>query len=274
MKKYNCIILILLAVAVGCKKAAYQMYNNGAAIQLADTATVNVSFIYETAAVTRDTIYIPLKTIGGVADHNRTYTVEQIPEYDITYIRDAATGKITDSTVSVRPNTAVPGIHYVSFTDAGVQSTMFVQTDSAVGKLPVILIRDTSLKSNSYRLRLRLTANEEFRTGEKYAIEKTIVFSDRLERFESWKVDAGTAPAFTVFGKYSTGKHQFMIDILKTQINEAWYQAIAAAQAQTHYKNLLKDALAAYNADPANIASGKAPVRETSNPNSLIISFP
>jgi hypothetical protein len=36
----------------------------------------------------------------------------------------------------------------------------------------------------------------------------------------------------------------------------------------------MKDALAAYNNDPANIASGKAPMRETDSPTSPLITFP
>jgi hypothetical protein len=169
---------------------------------------------------------------------------------------------------------AVAGKHYVPFTDKGAQAIMFIATDSATGKLPIILLRDTSLKTNSYRLRIRLTANDEFAIGEKYAIERTIIFSDKLERFDSWKVDNTSAPAYNVFGKYSTGKHQFMIDALKTRIDEVWFQAVLAAQATQHYKNLLRDALNAFNTDPANLASGKAPVRETSDPTSLAISFP
>lgn len=274
MKKYSCIIVILLAITAGCKKADYMMYSGGVHIQLKDTLAMSYTFIYEDAAVTRDTVLIDLKTIGGIADHNRAVTVEQIPEYDITYKYDPTTNKVTDSTVTPKPYTAVAGKHYIPFTDKGAQAIMFIAADSATGKLPIILLRDTSLKTNSYRLRIRLTANDEFAIGEKYAIERTIIFSDKLERFDSWKVDNYTAPAYSYFGKYSTGKHQFMIDVLKTRIDEAWYQAIVAVQAPQHYKNLLRDALNAFNTDPANIASGKAPVRETSDPNSLVISFP
>lgn len=274
MKKYSCIIVILLAIAAGCKKADYMAYSGGIHIQLKDTLALSYTFIYEDATVTRDTFLVDLKTIGGIVDHNRTYTVEQVPEYDKTYKYDPNTNKVIDSTLTPKPYTAVAGKHYVPFTDKGAQAIMFIATDSATGKLPIILLRDTSLKTNSYRLRIRLTANDEFAIGEKYAIEKTIIFSDKLERFDSWKVDNGTAPAYNTFGKYSTGKHQFMIDVLKTRIDEAWFQAISVIQAQQHYKNLLRDALTAFNTDPANLASGKAPVRETSDPNSLVISFP
>jgi hypothetical protein len=274
MKKYSCIIVILLALAAGCKKADYMLYNNGARIQIADTTPLSYTFVYKELAVTRDTVYIQLNTIGGITDHNRTITLEQIPEYDITYVRDPLTNKVTDSTVKEKPFKAVAGKHYISFTDPAVQNMMYVQADSAKTRLPVILLRDTSLKSNSYRLRIRLIANDEFALGETKAIERTIIFSDRLERFESWKTDGTASPAYVAFGKYSVGKHQFMIDVLKTKIDEDWFKAITAAQAIGHYKNLLRDALAAFNTDPANISSGKAPVRETSDATSPIITFP
>ncbi|MCS3797405.1 DUF4843 domain-containing protein [Niastella sp. OAS944] len=274
MKKYSVIIVILLAIATGCKKADYQMYNEGARIQVADTTTLGYTFIYKDFAVTRDTVYVQMNTIGGITDYDRAITIEQIPEYDIIYTRDPATNKVIDSTIKEKPFKAVAGTHYIPFTDAAVQSMMVVKKDSAVGKLPIILLRDTSLRSNSYRLRIKLVANDAFGLGEVKTLERTIVFSDQLERFESWKTDQTSSPAFQAFGKYSTGKHQFMIDVLKVKIDEEWYKAIVAAAAISHYKNLLRDELAAFNANPANIASGKSPVRETSDPTSPIITFP
>ncbi|OQP43195.1 DUF4843 domain-containing protein [Niastella yeongjuensis] len=267
-------MIILLAVTIGCKKEGYLMYNDGHRIQMSDTTTQSFSFFYEAAAVTRDTIYIKLNTIGGITDYNRSVTVEQIPEFDYTYKYDSVTSKVIDSTAYPKSNPAIAGKHYVSFTDPGALAIMYVQADSAIGSLPIILLRDASLKDSSCRLRIRITANDEFMLGEKNAMEKTIIFSDRLERFESWKFDNFTSPAYGTLGKYSTGKHQFMIDVLKVRIDEAWWQAIFTAQAITHYKNYLRDALQAFNADPANIASGKAPVRESNNPASTPISFP
>jgi hypothetical protein len=274
MKKYSCIIVILLAIAAGCKKADYLLYHDPARIQMADTSLLSYTFIYEAPDVTRDTIYIRLNTIGGITDHDRTVTLEQTPEFDISYVRDPVTNKITDSAVIERPFKAIPGKHYVPLNDPSMQSLLVIRANMAYDSLPVILLRDTSLKSNSYRLRLKVVANAAFGIGEKMAIEKTIQFSDRLERFESWKVDSYISPAYNSFGKYSVNKHQFMIDVLKTRIDEAWYQAISRAQAQQHYKNLVRDALTVFNADPANISSGKAPLRETSDPTSQPVTFP
>lgn len=274
MKKYSYIIIILLAVVAGCKKADYMLYNDGQRIQMADTTAFSYSFLYKDATVTRDTVYVQMNTIGGIADHDRAVIIEQIPEYDITYVRDPATNKVIDSTVKEKPFKAIPGKHYIAFTDAAVKNLMVVNRDSAIAKLPIILLRDADLKTNSYRLRIRLIANDEFALGETKQVERTIVFSDRLERFESWKADVSSSPAFVAFGKYSTGKHQFMIDVLQTKIDEDWFKAITLAGALQHYKVLLRDALAAFNADPANISAGKAPLRETSDPSSPTITFP
>ena len=275
MKKYSCIILVLLAVATGCKKAAYLQYDHGARIEMADTTTQSFSFYYEAAAVTRDTVYVRLNTIGGITGQNRTVTVEQIPEVDWKYTYDPTTGKATDSSSTPRKYQAVAGKYFVPFTDPGMQALMFVQADSASTQLPIILLRDTSLKSNSYRLRIRIIANDAFALGEMNYLERTIQFSDRLERFDAWKVDSYLAPAYNTFGKYSTGKHQFMIDYLHTVIDQIWWNGIVTAGAQIHYNTLLREGLAAFNADPANIAYGKAPVREIpGDPNSAPISFP
>lgn len=274
MKKYICIIGLLLAVVVSCKKADYLLYNNGARIQQADTSALNYSFIYEPGSVVRDTIYIRVNTIGGITDKDRPVKLVQVPEYDYTYVRDPVTNQITDTIATERPFKAVAGKQYVAFDDPAIASLMVVKANRAIDSLPIILLRDATLKDNTYRLRVRLDSSAAFSLGESKAIERTIVFSDRLERFYSWRFDNGTAPAFYSFGKYSTGKHQFMYDVLKVNIDETWYQAISLIQAQTHYKNLFKDALAAFNVDPANIASGKAPVRETSDPTSAAIFFP
>lgn len=151
---------------------------------------------------------------------------------------------------------------------------MVIKANAVTAMIPVVLLRDVSLKTNSYRLKLQLVANDQFGLGETKSQSRAIRFSDRLERFYSWRFDTYVAPAFSYFGKYSTRKHQFMIDVLHQVIDEAWYQAASNIGALTNYKNLVKDALATYNADPTNIASGKAPMREADTAGSPLITFP
>ena len=274
MTKYFCFIFILAAGIAGCKKTGYLLYNDAARIQLADTTAMSYTFIYREPDITRDTIYIEVRTMGGITPLDRIVQLEQVPEYDKTYVRDPLTNQIIDSTVTEKPFKAIPGTHYIPFDDKTMASVMVVKAGSPTAMIPVVLLRDTSLKSNSRRLRVTLIPSDAFAIGETKAIEKTIIFSDRLERFFSWRVDNSSAPAFITFGKYSVGKHQFIYDVLKVKIDEEWYRAITLAQAQQHYKNMLRDALAAFNADPENMASGNSPLRETSDPASPAVTFP
>lgn len=273
MKRLIYFIAVLLSIATGCKKSEYLIYKSIDRLQLADTTTLSATFIYEANIVVKDTVYIQVSTIGDIADHDRPVKLVQIPEFDYTFVRDPITNQIKDTIATEKPFKALPGVHYMDLADKSLASMMVIKANQVSGLIPVVLLRDASLKTNSYRLRLQLVANREFGLGETKAREKTVVFSDRLERFFSWRVDNGTAPAFTSFGKYSTGKHQFMMDVLKVNIDEQWYQAVLAAQATGNYQNVLKAALIAFNSDPANIAAGKAPLRETDSPTSPLVAF-
>lgn len=274
MKKLIGSIAVCLVMAAGCKKAENVMYNDIARVQLSDTGELSATFVYDAASVVKDTIYIQVNTIGGITGYDRQVKLMQVPEYTYTYVRDPQTNQITDTVKTAVPYTAVPGIHYVDLNDPSLAPLMVVKANEVVAMVPVVLLRDTSLKTNSYRLRLQLVANEQFGLGEINARSRTVVFSDHLERFFSWRVDNGVAPAFTFFGKYSIGKHQFMINTLKVNIDEEWYQAMIANGALQQYQNALRVALAQFNNDPANIASGKAPLRETDSPTSAVVTFP
>ncbi len=274
MKRLIFYMSVLLAIASGCKKDKYLMYSDMDRIQLNDTFAMSATFVYDDASVIKDTVYVQVNTIGQISTHDRAVKLEQIKEYTTTYTRDPITNQITDSVVAEMPYEAVAGVHYIALDDPSLAPLMVVKADSVHALIPIVLLRDTSLKTNSYRLRIQLVANDEFGLGEEAARQKTILFSDHLERFASWSVDNTSAPAYISFGKYSTGKHQFMIDVLGVNIDDAWYRAASAAGALTEYENILKQALATFNSDPANIASGKAPLRETSDPNSAVVTFP
>lgn len=273
MKKIFFYTMLLLAVA-SCKKSPMLMFNDINRVQLADTATKTATFVYDAPGVMYDTEYVKINTIGNLANYDRAVKLEQVIDYSYTYKRDSATGRILDSTRVEDPYHAVPGVHYVPFTDPGLQKLMVIRGGSVLDSVPVVLIRDTSLKTNSYRLHLQLVANDQFGLGEQYLRQMTLLFSDHLERFYSWRVDNSAATAYIYFNKYSTGKHQFMIDVLHTNVDEAWWQAVMAAGAQIQYQTMMRQALADFNNNPDNIASGKAPVRENSSPTSPVITFP
>ncbi|MBV7529648.1 DUF4843 domain-containing protein [Chitinophaga sp. sic0106] len=274
MKNIICLCALALMITSGCKKAPYLTYSDIARVQMSDTTTQTATFVFESKSLVQDTVYIDINTIGGITPYDRPVKLVQVPEVTWTYKRDPATNLIIDSTATELPYKALPGVHYVDFNDKAVQAIMVVKANEATAKIPVILLRDASLAANTYRLRVQLVANDQFGLGEKAAREKTLTFSDHLERFKSWQTDNGLSPAYSWFNKYSVGKHQFMIDVLKQNIDEAWYQAANGNGSLRQFVIVLKEALAAYNSDPANIASGKAPVRENASPTSPAITFP
>ena len=248
-------MILLSATYVGCKQADQLVYTDQARVQLSDTATLSQTFVYEPVTVSRDTLYIRVNTIGGIKNVDRAVELVQIPD-------------------GPAEKTAKPGIHFVALDDPSLKSLMVVKANEVFAMIPVVLLRDTSLKTNSYRLRLTLSGNSDFGLGEITLRTRAIQFSDRLERFFSWRFDTTVASAYNTFGKYSTRKHQFMIDVLEQQVDEAWYQAALVAGATNHYKNVVKTALNAFNTNPANIASGAAPMRETNLPSSPLVTFP
>lgn len=252
---YFVAVVFISVTAISCSKTQGLLYSDVARVQLNDTATVSSTFVYEAPGIIRDTVYIQVNTIGEMANVDRAVKFVQV-----------------SNKADLFP--AVSGQHFVPFDDPSLKSLMVIKANTVKAKIPVVLLRDASLKTNTYRLRLQLAANDQFALGEVQSRGLSILFSDRLERFYSWRVDNGTAPAFYTFGKYSTRKHQFMIDNLHEQIDEAWYQTAVTIGALQNYGNILKIALANFNNNPANIASGKAPLRETDEVGSLPVTFP
>lgn len=249
------VLIFLAAVVAGCSKSEGLLYSDQSRVQLNDTSTLSSTFFYEAPAVNRDTVYIQINTIGRVESYDREVKMAQVTEAGVT-------------------NPAVPGVHYVPMDDPSLKRLMVVKANEVNAMIPVVLLRDPSLKDQSFRLRLELVTNDQFGLGEVGSRSRTVVFSDRLERFFSWRFDTGVAPAFYTFGKYSQRKHQFIYETLHEQIDEAWYQAAVAIGALQNYGNLLKEALIKFNNDPVNIASGVAPLRETNSPTSPVITFP
>ena len=268
-----CVLIVFLASLGSCKKSEIKPYSGNAKIQLLDSVGASFSFFYKPTTVLQDTFFLDLRAIGGFTDYDRPIKLVQAEEFRDSIIFDPATLKPIDTLRLPISNAAQANVQYLGFETPDMQKLTVLKAGQVATKIPVILLRHSSLKEKSYRLRIQVEANSEFEIGEKKSLAKTLTFSDRLERFYSWRSDAIGIPAYSVFGKYSTAKHQFMYDVIGEPIDEAWYKAIEVIQAQNHYKNLVKQALNEFNNDPANIASGKAPLRE-GGPSSPTVTFP
>ena len=264
--KHTYLLLVLLAAA--CKQEDPIAFIGDQRVQLQDTVTIRHTFVYSEASVQRDTVRVNVNTIGDVSDRERRVKLAQETEY-ILEITTTPTGQVDTQRIE-RPGAAIPGVHYLPLDDPAAIALAVVKPGAVSARIPIVLLRDPSLKSADYRLRLRLEESDDFKIGEKNRTAILIIISDRLVQPSFWDINVNYN-----FGRYSVRKHQFMIDVSGEKIDNEWYETRVrnVVGASQQYKNFFTAALAAFNNNPDNIANGSAPLRESDDPTAPLIVF-
>lgn len=202
MKSKLILLIGVLALATSCEDSSelysYPENKIGFLRENGANKTVTKTFIYDKSDIDRDTIYIPMRTMGFVTDYDRPIGIEQAEAV-------FAEGK--------RGANAVPGVHYVPFDDSEYIKFAVVKAGKAEAMLPVILLRDPSLEEEEVTLRIRIVRNKEFLPINDEDSEKRITFSDMIMQPEKWD------DIFTkFFGTWGPVKYRFMLDVT----NERW----------------------------------------------------
>jgi len=154
------------------------------------------SFVYGSDELTNDTVWFTVETMGKVPSYDRPVTLTQLS---------------TDGT------DAVPGKHYKAFDDPDMAQFYVIKGGTAQAKLPVVMLRDASLKTDEVTLKFQITPNDYFESGYPEYQTKTLKFSDHMTKPTNWDKEYPTAygwsyPFSAYFGEYGQVKHQFMID--------------------------------------------------------------
>ena len=128
MKKSIYLLGLLLATLPACEQEDDFPYQDVARVQFTGSSTEGpedmiYSFIWLDPSSQRDTVYLPLRVLGGPADHDRQLKLSQITEYDVQYKTDNK-GYVTDTITTELPNKAVPGVHYVPFDSPEIQGIL------------------------------------------------------------------------------------------------------------------------------------------------------
>ncbi len=239
--KYIFIATVLLLL-YSCKEE-YYLYNDVKRIQfgpdiariytpsynLADT-TKSYTFFYESTAKQQDTLFFDIYAIGGVTNTDRPFKLEQVA------VPDA--------------DNAVAGKHYKAFNDAAIASKYVIKAGAVHAKVPVVMLRDASLKTTTVTLKFQIVENENFSTGEPANIWRKAIFTDRLSQPPAW--DASATQYY--FGKYSVVKHNFFIEQTGQKWDNDFILAIRPDYALlTYWRGVVKVALVNYNAQhPGN----------------------
>ena len=258
MKKIYLISAVLLLAAMwSCKKEEIMLFSDVNRINFADSLTQTHTFYYDDQTVTEYKFMLRVNTIGDVVNYPREVKLVQVPEYDVTYVRDNE-NNIIDTVYTEIANMARPGVHYRFDADEWI-----VPAGANTAMIPVTLLRDASLGTNIIRLRVGIVPSEDFQSGEVKAREKTITFSDQLLRPAFWNQNT-----ITILGNWSVRKHAFMIETSGKRIDQEWYDTEYNITGGSQYwDNFFNRKLAEFNADPANIASGEAPLKDENGQN-------
>ena len=275
MKKTLFCTALAAVVMASCSEDQGLIYNDKARIQFVSQDAnppqdYPYSFVWQPDATLSDTVYIPVRVIGGPASQERHVALEQVDEYIITYTYDRL-GHVTDSVIEIVGNKAKAGVHYVPFDDPSARNLLKVKAGVVRDSIGIIVKRSADLKNGSVRLALMLKENDDFGMGELKFQQRTITISDLLEKPSTWN---RTTDYY--LGTYSEAKHRLMMQVVGDKVDDTWIQSSNSSKAfMLYWRTKFIEALEAYNADPANIATGKAPLREdATNPNSALVTFP
>ena len=146
------------------------------------------SFVYLPEDTERDTVWVTVKTMGFLSDENRPLELQQV----------ASGGKDAEA-----------GVHYVSFDDAGLKSKFYYIPGGAVEqRIPVVVLNDASLETESVNLYFTFKDNGYFRPGYPLYSEMHLNISNMLTKPAAWDDYADY-----FFDKYGPVKHKFMIDV-------------------------------------------------------------
>lgn len=182
------LMLALLALTASCQQDL-PLYSDGQArlnffYDNEADSIIPYSFIYNRGGNV-DTVWLTVGTMGFLGQTDRTMRLYQIP-----------TGK----------DDAVPGVHYLDFSDAAYAPYFVVPAGEVRISVPVIVLRDASLAKGDVTLKVGFQATSDFLPGYPERGFKRVLISDQLVKPTRW----GGLMDF-IFGAYGRQKHLFMI---------------------------------------------------------------
>lgn len=232
------LIFVFILVFLGCRQDEYLLYRDDSRLQFGpipekiyveaaeweDTLKM-YSFLSRPIEKLLDTVYFDLYNIGPLIGEDRPYKLRQT---------------LLDSV-----NNALPGIHYKAFDDPDVVPLYIIPANSSHVKVPIILMRDTSLESKVYTLKFEIEENEYFKLGDWRKTWRKLVLSEILQRPTLW-LDA-------VFGSYSKVKHRFMIEQTGLKWDDDYLSIVKSDVTMSYYwQRKFQELLYEYNNNSEN----------------------
>lgn len=189
MKKILIYIGILIGIVVlpgACDKKGLLEYQNDPRIYFS-ADSVTYSFFLEKSTRVRDTISVSIHAMGIPAGSDRSFRMVQ--------------------TNAGEENAAQPGVHYVGFDNEEMLPHLMIKAGKASVSVPLIVLRDSSMSKQEYRLEIELLPNENFKLGIDTKLRMAFKLSDIAVKPKYW--DSNWKKVFGVWGSV---KMRFVID--------------------------------------------------------------
>lgn len=237
MNKVNYFLGVLVLLIISCKENEPFLFEDvatlqfgpppGAIYQPGSSAVGSVTaytFFYQGEDVDRDTVYFDIYAIGGLSSKDRPFKLEQQPLENV--------------------NNAVAGVHYVSLDDPAVQKEYTIKAGQMHSRVPVVLLRDVSLKTSDIVLNIGIVESADFKNGERDFLWRNLTVTDRINQPAAWSGFYQN----NYYGKYSARKHKFMIEVTGELWDQTFMTSVHADLTElAYYMSVIKTALIDYN---------------------------
>ncbi|MDN5284236.1 MAG: hypothetical protein JWR38_510 [Mucilaginibacter sp.] len=254
--KYTWILLLSIPMWSSCKKDSPATYSGKQYLEFYYTNDVKAvtteysTYFYKDASIKYDTVLFHVRAVGTVPSKT-------------SYMNFKA---FADTLAIPAYPDAVAGTHYVPFDNANLKLLWKMEAGKFEAYVPIITIRNPSLKTSTYQLHFKITASDDFLPGSALHTEGIVYISDRLSQPSNW-----TASFW--LGTYGPVKHQFMIDQSGQRWDADFITAIGTnASLQAYYLFKFSQALKTLNA--ARLAAGQTELRENPALATSAVTFP
>ena len=135
------IVFMITALMMSCEEK-YDMYSEpDNRLNIISDTLINYTFTIKPASVMLDTVWVRVQTMGLLSDQDRVVKFEQVEADSLN---------------------AEPGVHYVAFDDSSLAELYRMPGDSSVTEVPVVVLRDPSLKESDVTLKITFGDNGWF----------------------------------------------------------------------------------------------------------------
>lgn len=221
------------------------------------------SFVGKEDNLTQDTVWLTVRPQGLLPEKSSRIKLEQYEGQEWIYVY-GNDGLVTDSILRVIPCQAEAGVHYVSFDDERMAKYLTLEPGELEKQIPVVVLRDESLRDTTYTLFFRIADSEDLMAGDEAHSNITLRIADCIPRPSAWD-------NWFFAGAWSRVRHEFMIRVTGKEWDNTFITSLTKDD-RNYYLYVFNRELKIENAKRAE--QGLPPLRENpDDPNTELV-FP